>query len=304
MNAREWLAQRTSGPPDIALIGVPVSRLSISPSQAWSTPPALRTALQRFPTWNAEHGVDLATLAVHDRGDVDGDRDDADTAAVRARIESAARASLDDAGLTLLVGGDNSLTVPAMRGSMAARPHETWGLLTLDAHHDCRPLDDGPRNGTPVRELIESGLPASRVVQVGIHPLGNHEQHARWAMQHGITVFSVRELRALGTAPVIERALRHLRDQRATAIYVDIDIDCVDRAFAPACPASLPGGLLPTELLQAAHLIARDPRVAVVDFTEVDANADVAAITVRLLAATLLDVCAGFARRSGREVTG
>jgi formiminoglutamase len=84
-----------------------------------------------------------------------------------------------------------------------------------------------------------------------------------------------------------------------TSLYVDIDVDVVDRALAPACPASLPGGMRTDELLQAAHRLGREPGVAGFDITEVDAGADVNGITVRLAAATFLSFCSGVAARPG-----
>ena len=297
MNAREWLARDTPAPPDVALFGAPISKASISPSEAWSTPPALRAALTRFPTWDAEHRIDLEQLALRDLGDVEGDRDDTDASAAHRRIEDEAARAGSLAAVTVIVGGDNSLTAPAMRGLTRGRPDDGWGLLTIDAHHDCRPLDDGPRNGTPVRELIEGGLAGNRVAQLGINAFGNTAEHARWAAEHGIHVYTADWVHSTGMAATVHDALATLSEAGVSSLYVDVDVDAADRAFAPACPASLPGGLRPEELALAAHLLGRDPRVTAADLTEVDANADLAGITVRLAAALFLAFCSGVAAR-------
>jgi len=297
VNAREWLARDTPDEPDVALMGAPISKASISPSEAWSTPPAFRAALERFPTWDAEHGVDLETVSIRDFGDVPGDRGDNDATPAHQRIFEAMSRIGAHTLATVIIGGDNSLTAPAMGGLMQASPDRGWGLLTLDAHHDCRPLDDGPRNGTPVRELIEGGLPGNRVAQVGINPFGNALEHARWAAGQGIHVYPVGQVRDVGIASTIREALLSLRDAGVDVFYVDIDLDVADRAFSPACPASLPGGLRPEELLLAAHLLGATTGVVAADITEVDANADVAAITVRLAAAVFLAFCSGVATR-------
>ena len=84
---REWLAAGTDGDADITVVGAPISKASISPSQAWSTPAAFREALARFPTWDAAAGADIARVAVRDAGDVHGDRDDPDASAAHRRIE-------------------------------------------------------------------------------------------------------------------------------------------------------------------------------------------------------------------------
>jgi formiminoglutamase len=297
MNMREWLAAGADDSPVVVVLGAPISRASISPSQAWSTPPAFREALARFPTWDAATGAQIGTVSVHDSGDVQGDREDADASAAHQRIEEAVAGDAPDRSLVVVIGGDNSLTRPAFLGMGRRRPDTAWGLLTLDAHHDCRPATNGSANGTPVRELIEGGLRGDRVAQVGIHPFGNAADHARWAREQGVHIHDVETVRRQGIDMVLLRALGELRESGAQAIYVDIDVDVVDRAFAPACPASLPGGLFPADLLAAARLLGRQEDVAAVDLCEVDANADVAGITVRLMAATFTALCAGVALR-------
>jgi formiminoglutamase len=294
---REWLARGCDGTPDITVLGAPISKASISASQSWSTPAAFREALARFPTWHAGASADLEELAVRDAGDVEGDQHDPDASAAHARIEDAVAAVAAAGTPVVVIGGDNSLTRPAFLGMARARPDRQWGLLTLDAHHDCRPVVDRSANGTPVRELIESGLAGERVAQVGIHPLGNARDHAAWALGQGIHAHSVAEVRARGIEAVVAAALAELRECGADSIYVDLDIDVVDRAFTPACPASLPGGLAPGDLLDAALLVGGEPDVAAVDLCEVDALADVAGITMRLMAASFTSVCAGLVAR-------
>jgi formiminoglutamase len=300
MTMREWLGAGEDDDASLVVLGAPISKASISTSRAWATPAAFREALARFPTWDAGHRTDIAELSVRDAGDVEGDRHDPDASAAHRRIEQAvAELTAVVAGsIVVVIGGDNSLTRPAFLGASRGRPQAAWGLLTLDAHHDCRPVTAGSANGTPVRELIEGGLAGDRVAQVGIHPFGNAAEHARWALAQGIHVHDVDEVRRDGVAVVVKRALDELRASGAQALYVDLDVDVVDRAFAPACPASLPGGLFPADLIDAARLVGRQPDVAVVDLCEVDALADVAGITVRLMAATFTALCAGVALRT------
>jgi formiminoglutamase len=297
MNAREWLAADATSP-QVVLLGAPISQASISPVQSWTTPPAFREALGRFPTWDAEHRVDLVQLRARDAGDVTGDHDDVDARAAHDRIRAACEDAARTGAVVVVVGGDNSLTRPAMQGMMAAKPDAAWGLLTLDAHHDCRPADAGSKNGTPVRELIEAGLPGDRVAQVGIHPLGNAREHADWASAQGVHVFPLETVRKDGIAEVVSSAISRLRDRGVDRVYVDFDIDVVDRAFAPACPASLPGGMAPGDLLHAAFLLGAASEVCAADLCEVDASADLNGMTVRLAAATFVTFCSGVASRT------
>ncbi len=87
-------------------------------------------------------------------------------------------------------------------------------------------------------------------------------------------------------------------------MYVDLDVDVLDRAFAPACPASMPGGLEPADVLRAVYTLGRNPRVLGFDITEVDAAADVNDTTVRLAAAALLTFCSGVASRAAVRRAG
>ena len=91
-------------------------------------------------------------------------------------------------------------------------------------------------------------------------------------------------------------ALEHLAE-RADAIYVDVDLDVLDRAFAPACPGARPGGLAPMEVRRAARLAGRHPKVRAMDIVEVDPTQDVADVTVLTAASCLLSFSAGLVAR-------
>jgi arginase family enzyme len=168
--------------------------------------------------------------------------------------------------------------------------------VTLDAHHDVRTYEGRPGNGSAVRALIDAGLPGNQVVQVGIAGFSNSVAYRRWCDEVGIDVVTAAEVR-FGT---IEDVLVEAFDRLALSVdhlYVDLDVDVVDRAFVPGCPGSRPAGLLPGELLKAAEEAGRHPAVRVVDIVEVDAAADPTGITVDLAAMCLLSVAAGLACR-------
>ncbi|MGN6334312.1 MAG: arginase family protein [Motilibacteraceae bacterium] len=294
--AGHWLAARLGSrpvdgpagrPADLALLGVPASRTSISPTGAHATPTAVRQALLRLGTWSWRHRLDLADVAALDLGDVpDPDADEAAT-------EAAAADGVARARLLLALGGDNSITCAVARG--AAGPQlPTAGLVTLDAHHDLR---DGRSNGSPVRRLVEAGLSGTRVVQVGIADWANSPEYAARARDLGITVVPLHEAERRPMADVMAEAL-DVAGAGGGPVHVDLDVDVCDRSVAPACPAALPGGLSARALLDAAHAAARDPRVRSLDLTEVDATADVPdGRTVRLVALAVLEAAAGVALR-------
>jgi formiminoglutamase len=82
-------------------------------------------------------------------------------------------------------------------------------------------------------------------------------------------------------------------------IWVDFDLDCVDRSAAPGAPAALPGGLSPWDVERAAFLVGRHADVVGIDITEYDPTSDVEAVTARLACAVVLGFCAGLAVRLG-----
>lgn len=272
-----------AGSARVGLVGVPLSRSSISPSSAHLTPAAVRAAFARFPTWHAGLDVDLPQIA--DLGDLDV----AGLAGAEAvETTTALLQALPPHDLLLLVGGDNLITWPAV----LAQPGRV-GVLTLDAHHDVRGFHAGPTNGTPIRGLVEAGVGA--VTQVGIGDLTNSRAHRRWCDEHGIRVVTLDACR--GRVGAVVRAELDRLAASCDSVHVDLDVDVVDRAFVPGCPGARPGGLLPHELLEAAVEAGRHPAVRAVDVAEVDAAADVNGVTVQLAAMCLLSSAVGYAAR-------
>ncbi|MFF8816571.1 agmatinase family protein [Leucobacter sp. NPDC015123] len=290
-------------PIDLALIGIPTSRTSLSPTNAHLTPAAVREALRRYsdhvvaPGSPGDRGKELDTvlgeaLTIRDAGDVvDPDTEEGELAAAQTVRELAARTEL-----VVVLGGDNALTVPAALG-VSGDALASAGLITLDAHHDLR---DGRSNGSPVRRLVEAGLDPSRIVQIGIADFANSRAYRERAKEWGITVIHRDELFTRTVADIAAEALE-VAGAGGGPIHVDLDVDVCDRAIAPGCPASIPGGIAAHELRAFARTFAADPRVRGIDLAEVDATADAPdGRTVRLAALCVLEAAAGLAQRLGK----
>jgi len=289
--ASDWLAGEHSPEPTatLQLLGAPVRLGSISGGRFDLTPATVRKVSERFSTYDGE--LDVRAVRVRDGGDLDLAA--ATPAEAHDEIAGAVGGSLPHSDAVLLLGGDNSITHPGVRG--LGTDLERAGLLTLDAHHDLRDTDRGPTNGNPVRGLLEDGLPGRNVVQIGIQPFANSEHYAGVAAEAGITVITAADVREVGIRRSVEEAL--LRLAELDAIYVDLDLDVLDRAFAPACPGSRPGGLTPVDLQTAARMCGEDPKVRAIDLVEVDPERDVAEATVMTVASLVLAFAAGLARR-------
>ncbi len=279
---------------DLALLGIPTWRTSITPGGAGSTPAAVRTALNYYnefwpPDRSANRPVDAHTLLAEDWGD----SPDPDGPEGEARAITAAAGAAKMARLLVVLGGDNAATVPAALGTWGDRLG-TAGLVTVDAHHDLR---DGVSNGSPVRRLVEAGLDGRRVVQVGIADFANSAEYAARAADYGITVIHRDELGRRPMADVMAEALE-IAGAAGGPIHVDLDVDVCDRSVVPACPAALPGGLSAYELRAAARVSGAHRLVESVDLTEVDASKDSPdGRTVRLVALCVLELAAAVRMR-------
>ena len=291
--ASGWLAGETLSEPAgrLAIIGAPLARGSITPGRCDLAPTAIRKALERFSTYDLESARDVRGLRAQDLGDLDIAGLSPEEAL--APIRDAVAAALRTAEAVVLLGGDNSITRPGCHGlGDLAR----CGLLTLDAHLDLRDLDGGLTNGNPVRALLRDGLPGSHIVQIGVQSFANSGAYAAVAREAGIHVMSASTALNHGIRRVVESALVRL-EHETDRIYVDLDLDVLDRIHAPATPGSRPGGLTPHHIRQAARMCGEHPKVRVLDLVEIDPTRDIADATVMAAAACLLEFSIGVLKR-------
>lgn len=283
--ASVWLASgKDSG---LRVIGAPAARGSITPGRCDLAPAAIRSALQRYSTGDLATARDLVEMPVFDAGDLAvAELTPADAFPI---IRDAA-ATAPAAAVTILLGGDNSITRPGVHALGA--PLQRCGLITLDAHFDLRSLEGGLTNGNPIRALLEDGLPGRNIVQIGLQSFANSAPYARVAREADISVIPIEQF----TDRTVSEALHRLNSQ-VDAIYVDFDIDVLDRAFAPACPGSRPGGMTPLQLRHAARVCGHHSKVRIADFVEIDPTRDVADITVLTAAVCVLEFAAGVLER-------
>jgi formiminoglutamase len=272
----------------VALIGAGLNERSLTPGRCDLGPKALRGVLPRFSTYDVETETELTTR-VHDAGDValKGVSPADGFAPVRDAV--AAQAAR---GLTVLVGGNNAITRPGVHGLGLART----GLLTLDAHFDLRDTDQGLTNGNPVQALLEDGLAGERISQVGLAPFANTRRAHDKAKAAGISVRTARACRALGLAAVVAQELERLSGL-CEAIYVDFDIDVIDRSQWPASPGARPGGVSVQDFFDATRVIGAHAKVRAVDLTEYDPSLEVGDLGSLTAGRWFCELLAGFEGR-------
>lgn len=290
--ASAWLEGALTGTADrkLTVVGAPLNS-SITPGRADLAPAAIRGALQRLSTFDLETGLDLCDLAIRDLGNVEvaGRTPEEAFGPISAIVKESVQAS--DA--VVILGGDNAITRPAFHGLPSI---QSSGLITLDAHLDLRDLSGGLMNGNPIRALLADGLRGENIIQIGIQPFANSGAYVLVASQEGIEIVTADEVHDRGIGPVIEEILEKL-SERVEDIYVDLDLDVLDRSFAPATPGSRPGGLAPWQIRRAARMFGAHHKVRVMDLVEIDPTKDVADVTCLCAAACLLSFASGVLSR-------
>lgn len=288
-NVSELLSSAHEQAP-VALIGAPLAAGSVTRGRCDLAPALLRQTLRRMGRYDVETGRELDTL-VRDRGDVQL----ADLTIEQATplIRDAITASIEAHALTLLVGGNNAVTRPAVLALDTEL--DDIGLITLDAHFDMRGLDQGLSNGNPVRALIDDGMPGANIAQVGLASFANSREMHEDAIAAGNLVVTVGDVRSGGVAHAIDRALDHVA--HCDALVIDCDIDVIDCALFPAAPGARPGGMAVHDFFYAVRRLASDPRVRLIDLTEWDPPLDGSDLSALTAARWFAECLAGYERR-------
>ena len=288
-NLQDLLVPATE-PAPIGLVGAPLAAGSVTPGRCDLAPGELREVLRRIGRYDIDTG-NLLDVAVADHGDLplDGLSIEEATAPIRAAVAG----SVARHRLTLLIGGNNAVTRPGVHG--LDLPLDRVGLLTLDAHFDMRDTSEGLGNGNPVRALMEDGLPGRNIAQVGLAPFANSRAMHQDALAAGNLVISASYLREHGVERQVERALLHLA--HCDAIYVDCDIDVIDRSQFPGAPGARPGGMAVSDFFAAVRLLAAEPKVRAIDLTEWDPPLDQSDLSALTAGRWLAEVIAGFESR-------
>ena len=175
------------------------------------------------------------------------------------RVEELAAAVLTDGKKPVLIGGEHSVTLGAVRAALGKQPG--LGVLQLDAHADLRDTYEGTpfSHACVMRRITELGAPH---VGVGIRSMS--EPEAQFAEARGIALLPTSSAAECGGGPLdsargrppLSRALADAVGNLPDKVYVTVDIDVLDPACMPATGAPEPGGLTWEQLVQVLQLLA------------------------------------------------
>jgi formiminoglutamase len=272
---------------NIGLIGLPFSKTSISLSQASDAPRTIRSCLSGFSTFSGERDIDYGDVKTLDFGDVLTHPTDTEESIARLHLSVKEMIDKNVCERYIMLGGDHGVSYPSIRAFRES--FGEIGVIQWDAHHDVRNLADGGRtNGTPFRSLIDGGyLKGEHLVQIGIRDFANAKKYHDYTIEKGVSVYTMADVEMTGIVPIIKKELDRL-SKLVDIIYLSVDMDVVDQAFAPGCPAIGPGGITSRELLSSISAAASHKKVKAMDIVEIDPSKDFRDITSRLAAAAML----------------
>jgi agmatinase len=250
---------------DVAIVGAPMAELVSDRPGTRFAPRAIRAA-SCPPGPNLETAVDaLAELRVVDYGDAP--ILPADPARCHAAIEETVGQVLAAGAIPVILGGDHSITEPNVHACVAA--HGPVGLVHFDTHTDTGAETFGVElsHGTIMRRLVEEGsVDPRRYVQIGLRGYWPGDEEFAWQRERGITSLFMHDVRDLGIKEVVGRAVEAVG---GGPVFLTVDIDVLDPAFAPGTGTPEPGGMTTAELLWAVREVASRAEVIGADMVEV-----------------------------------
>ena len=253
----------------VSLIGIPHDDNSSFLKGPAEAPPLIRGELNSdcYSSWT-ETGIDLEGRLV-DHGDIrfDSGRDPWDVV-----TESVGRA-LESGAPLISIGGDHAVTYPVLRA--VRRRHPRLTILHFDAHPDIYDAYQGnPRShASPFARIMEEGL-TDRLIQVGIRAYNDH--HRAQFKRFGVEVIEMGRCNGL------------LNFDLTTPVYISLDLDGLDPAYAPGVSHREPGGLSPRQIIDWIHKIEQP--VVGADVVEYNPRCDLSGVTATVAAKLVKEI--------------
>lgn len=268
---------------DVAVFGIPYDGGVSFRSGAAEAPEQLRKITYTIsPT--TEDFRDFSALKVKDLGDCTGSREE-----MFAQAQNLAARAVEAGKFFVMIGGDHSTTIPVHRGVDQALKEE-FGILHFDAHFDlCDEMHGDPlSHGSTERRAVE--LPhvgdSDHLCFVGIRSIESDE--LAFFQSHKLNVVSAADVEHLGTAAALERIVACMK--RFPKVYLTLDIDCLDPAYAPGTGTPQFGGLTARQLLDLLRGVFEQLNVIGMDVVEVAPRLD-PAMTALFAARKIVTEC-------------
>ncbi len=288
---------------DVAIIGMPYDGIATFRGGATRRgPQEIRKFSLLFGRHNFDWDIDIVEfLKIVDVGDVDvlpGNNVES-----YRRFEARLGQLLAKDIIPFSLGGDHGITYPAVK-AVASWHRAPIGLLVFDTHLDLSEALDGDRltRASPILRICElEQLDPRRVAIIGARGPRNLPEWTPLYRKMGISVFPMEQIEQEGIEAVTEKA-KAVATAGGAKLYISVDIDSIDPAFAPGTNSLEPGGLTSREIIRGVRVAGRDGFVGF-DVVEVSPDFDTSSGTTSVLAARLVAeaLCCLAAERAGRK---
>jgi len=259
-------------PDDIALLGIPFDAYSSHLKGAGKAPTAIRNMISSgSANSSTELGVELKNNSrIQDVGDISWADDSQAFDSIDKRITEIASLG----GKPLTFGGDHSITFPIIKA--LAKYHSEITILHFDAHPDLYDVfNNNPlSHACPFARIMENNL-AKRLVQVGIRTLNEHQREQ--ANRFNVEIHEMRNWKGAEQIKI------------TGSVYISIDIDALDPAFAPGVSHHEPGGLSVRQILDIIHNL--DVPIIGADIVEYNPKRDINGMTAMVATKLYKEVC-------------
>lgn len=229
-------------------------------------PPLIREALNcGSANMFAENLISIENSRIEDKGDFE--------VSEYFNIEKITESHLDLNAKVLTLGGDHSVTYPIIKAH--SKKYPKLDILHIDAHCDLYDDYEGDKysHACPFARIMEGGL-AVRLVQVGIRTLNTHQ--AEQAEKYNVEIHQMKDLN-LSAIPKFTNPL-----------YISLDMDGFDPAFAPGVSHHEPGGLTSRQVIDLIQNI--DSEIIGADIVEYNPNRDFQNMTAFLAAKMMKEI--------------
>jgi agmatinase len=242
------------------IFGVPFDATSTYRTGARFGPNAIRQASLNIETYSFRSKIDLEDLALHDAGDLHVSPDAQKTVDMtRLVVEDILAAGK----MPVAIGGEHTITLGVTKG-LGARAAKT-AIVSFDAHLDLRCEFLGSTlSHTTFMQLISEEVKPAKIFEVGTRSACKEELF--YAKKAGVEFFTSQQIIKQGSEQITEQLKEKLLPYEN--VYLTVDMDVLDPAFAPAVQNPEPEGLTTTVLLDIACALC-DKRVMGFDVVEI-----------------------------------
>ncbi len=241
MNFPDYFADAEAGfnIANFVIFGVPYGKTSSFRYGAEKAPKAIRQASWNFETYDIRTGIDLKDIQIHDYGNLDVDN--IGSKEMVEKVTDFTSPVLKENKFPIVIGGEHSITP----GVIKAFPKDS-AVLFLDAHMDYRKSyeNDVYNHACTVRRVTDH-IAVKNIAVLGVRSAEKKEFYD--AEESDLFYKDSFSIRKNGISETIEETKRYLKNKK---IYLTLDIDVIDPAYAPGASTPEPFGLTPFDVLE------------------------------------------------------